>query len=157
MIDFMSSWAEQIILAVIIATIIEMLLPKSNNQKYIKMMIGIYILFNIISPIIENKDNFSIEKYDLENYEIEKSSMDKRIEKIYLEELEGIVISKFEENSFEVSKCVIDAVLDTNDKNAGISSITVKIKNGNDKNKIDQIRSELATEFEIEEKKIIIR
>ena len=163
MINFMSSWAEQIILAVIIAIIIEMLLPKNKNQKYIQMVIGIYVLFNIISPIIKNKEVFSIEKYNIENYQtklqykIDQTSMDKRLEKIYLEELENTVISKFKENNFEVSKCEIDAVLDTSKKNAGIHFITIKIKNNNDEDKIKQIKEELATEFEIEEEKIIIK
>ena len=65
MISFMSSWAEQIVLAVIVATIIEMILPKNKNKKYIQMVIGVYVLFNIISPIIENKEEFSIEKYNI--------------------------------------------------------------------------------------------
>ena len=56
MIQFLSSWAEQIVLAVIIATIIELILPQNRNKKYIQMVIGIYILFNIISPIIKYKD-----------------------------------------------------------------------------------------------------
>ena len=33
MINFMSSWAEQIVLAVIIATIIELILPKNKNEN----------------------------------------------------------------------------------------------------------------------------
>lgn len=52
MICSISSWAEQIIIAVIIATILEMILPKGNSKKYIKTVIGIYILYTIISPII---------------------------------------------------------------------------------------------------------
>ncbi len=52
MISSISSWAEQIIIAVIIATILEMILPKGNSKKYIKTVIGIYILYTIISPII---------------------------------------------------------------------------------------------------------
>ena len=60
MIEFFSTWAEQIVLAVIIATIIEMLLPNNKNKKYVQMIIGIYILFNIISPIVFmfSSDNF---------------------------------------------------------------------------------------------------
>ena len=61
MIDFMISWAEQIVLAIIVATIIELILPKSKNKKYIQMIIGVYVLFNIISPIINNKEDISIE------------------------------------------------------------------------------------------------
>lgn len=36
---WISSWAEQIVVAVIIATIIEMILPNGNNKKYIKAVI----------------------------------------------------------------------------------------------------------------------
>ena len=50
----MSSWAKSIILAVIVSTIIQMILPEGNNKKYIKTVIGLYILFTIISPIISN-------------------------------------------------------------------------------------------------------
>ena len=83
MINFLGSWAEQIVLAVIIATIIEMILPDNKNKKYIQMVIGVYILFNIISPIIKNKEVLtSVEEYNLNNYNtssnyvIDRSSMD---------------------------------------------------------------------------------
>lgn len=160
MIDFMSSWAEQIVLAIIVATIIELILPKSKNKKYIQMIIGVYVLFNIISPIINNKEDISIEKYNIESYiknsqqDIDQSSMDERIEKIYLNELEDTVISKFEENGCTVINCNIDAVLDTNQKNAGIHMITVKVKSPADDKLLAQIKSELVTEFEIKEEKI---
>ena len=126
------------------------------------MVIGVYVLFNIISPIINNKEVFSLEKYDIENYanqskyEVDQTSMDKRLEKIYLEELEDIVISKFKENNIEVVNCKIDAVLDTNKKNAGIHSIIVKLRNATDKEKIKQIKQEIAEELEISEEKIKI-
>ena len=163
MINFMSSWAEQIVLAVIIATIIEMILPKNKNKKYIQMVIGVYVLFNIISPIIKNKENFSIEKYNIDKYEtkpqyeVDQSGMDNRLEKIYLKELENTVIAKFEENDFKVIKCEIDAVLDTNKKNAGIHSIKVKIKGEAENQMIANIKSQVANELEIEEEKINIK
>lgn len=52
LIDWLSNWAQVIIISVIIATIIEMILPEGSSKKYIKVVIGIYILFTIISPII---------------------------------------------------------------------------------------------------------
>ena len=162
MINFMSSWAEQIVLAVIVATIIELILPKSKNKKYIQMVIGVYVLFNIISPIIKNKENFSIEKFNIENYEtksqyeIDQTSMDERLEKIYLNELEDIVRTKFEENDIEVVKCEIDAVLDTNKKNAGIHCIKVKIKGEYGQNIIEDIKRGISSDLEIEKDKIII-
>ena len=162
MIDFLSSWAEQIVLAVIIATIIELILPKSKNKKYIQMVIGIYIMFNIISPIIKNKDILSVEEINTENYTtnseyvIDQSSMDKRLEKIYLEELEENVTTKFEDAGYTVSKCEIDAELDTTKKNAGIHNISVKIKSPAEQKELDKIKTEIATEYEIEESKISV-
>lgn len=162
MINFISSWAEQIVLAVIVATIIELILPKNKNKKYIQMVIGVYVLFNIISPIIKNKDNFSVEKYNTEKYEsqsqyeIDQSSMDTRIEKIYLEELEKKTQEKFQDNGFVVTKCKVDAVLDTTKKNAGISLITIKIEKTDETEKLEKVKNELATEFEISEDKIKI-
>lgn len=162
MINFISSWAEQIVLAVVVATIIELILPKNKNKKYIQMVIGIYVLFNIISPIIKNKDNFSVEKYNTEKYEsnaqyeIDQSSMDARIEKIYLEELEKKTQEKFQDNGYVVTKCKVDAVLDTTKKNAGISLITIKIEKTDETEKLEKVKNELATEFEISEDKIKI-
>ena len=52
MVEWISNWAESIIVAVIIATIIEMILPEGNSKKYIKVVIGVYVLFTIITPVI---------------------------------------------------------------------------------------------------------
>ncbi len=163
MIQFLSSWAEQIVLAVIIATIIELILPQNRNKKYIQMVIGIYILFNIISPIIKNKDtiltssDYDLEKYESSsNYTIDQSSMDERIEKIYLEELENTTISKFQTAGIDVEKCNVDAVLNTNKKNAGIHLITVKIKGPVEQEKVDSVVKELVQEYEISEDKVKI-
>ena len=162
MINFISSWAEQIVLAVVIATIIELILPKNKNRKYIQMVIGVYVLFNIISPIIKNKEAISVENYDIgqyqtnSTYEIDQSSMDARIEKIYLEELQNNITSEFENAGFTVEKCVVDAELDTNKKNAGIHLITIKIKDPVDAGEINKKVEELAKEYEISKDKIKI-
>ncbi len=162
MINFISSWAEQIVLAVVIATIIELILPKNKNRKYIQMVIGVYVLFNIISPIIKNKEAISVENYDIgqyqtnSTYEIDQSSMDARIEKIYLEELQNNITSEFENAGFTVEKCIVDAELDTNKKNAGIHLITIKIKDPVDAGEINKKVEELAKEYEISKDKIKI-
>ena len=165
MIGFFSSWAEQIVLAVIIATIIELILPNNKSKKYIQMVIGVYILFNIISPVIQNKDLLtSIDEYDIEQYNnttnsqyvIDQSSMDKRLEKIYLEELENDITNKFEEKGYIIRKCIIDAELDTSKKNAGIHLIKVIVESTEDETGIYQIKNEIINEYEIDESKIQI-
>ena len=157
----MSSWAEQVILAVIIATILELILPNSKNKKYVQMVIGVYVLFNIISPIIKNKEKLVFSEIDLDKYittstKVEQSSMDARLEKIYLDELENNIKSKFKNAGIEIIKCTIDAELDTTKKNAGIYSIDVKVKNVDDEKKISKIKQEIIEEYEISEDKIKI-
>lgn len=160
MINFVSSWAEQIVVAVIIGTIIELILPNNKNKKYIQMVIGVYILFNIISPIIKNKEILTVdnigENVISSDYVVDQSSMDKRLEKIYLEEIEKDVKKRFEEGGFNVSKCNVNAVLDTNKKNAGIHLITVKIKGQADESEILKIKNNILIDYEIDEQKIKI-
>ena len=62
----MNSWAQGIIVAIIIGSIIQMILPDSKNKKYIKVIIGIYVLFCIISPVIGK--SFNLSEYNIEKY-----------------------------------------------------------------------------------------
>ena len=161
MITFLSSWAEQVVLAVIIATILELILPNSKNKKYVQMVISVYVLFNIISPIIKNKEKLVFSEIDLDKYittstKVEQSSMDARLEKIYLDELENNIKSKFKNAGIEIIKCTIDAELDTTKKNAGIHSIDVKVKNVDDEQKVLKLKQEIIEEYEISEDKIKI-
>ena len=47
MIEFLSKWIEGIAIAVIIASIFEMILPNGNVKKYVKVILSIYIVFSI--------------------------------------------------------------------------------------------------------------
>lgn len=65
--ESITNWASGIIVAVIIATLIEMIIPDNKNKKYIKTIIGIYVLFTIISPVISNgltNGEIDISKYE---------------------------------------------------------------------------------------------
>ena len=48
MINFLSNWIEQITLSVIIVSIFELILPKGNLKKYIKVVLGVYIIYCFI-------------------------------------------------------------------------------------------------------------
>ena len=65
MISWISSWAQGIIMAVIIGAIIEMILPEGNSKKYVKIVIGVYILFTIISPVISKITGKAIQVSDI--------------------------------------------------------------------------------------------
>ena len=93
--EWVSSWIQGIIIAVIISTIIEMILPEGNSKKYIKVVIGVYILFSIVSPVISKvtgtsfqvSDIFNIDEYieasSSNTYQNLEQSQEEQIKEIY--------------------------------------------------------------------------
>lgn len=115
MINWISNWAQGIIVAVIIGTIIEMVLPEGNCKKYVKVVIGIYILFSIISPVISKmtgktlqvSDILELDKY-IENVENNNlyGTLDKdntnNIKEIYINSLKNDIKYKIEAKGYTV-------------------------------------------------------
>lgn len=129
LIEWISTWAEQIIVAVIIATIIEMILPSGNNKKYIKAVIGVYVLFTIISPILGKITNVDLDNIDYEKYfnELDTSQTisqslttnnDKSIEEIYASNLKQDMKFKLKELGYETENIYVNLEL-TDETNYG--------------------------------------
>ena len=138
MIEFLSSWAQGIIVAVIIATLIEMILPNSSSKKYVKVVIGMYILFTIVSPIIKklggkdiNLNTINIEKYE---QQISKSdntisrkfedNNTRSIKDIYVSNLKADISAKLKEKGYEIDTSDIQIKYD---ENYTIEKITLKL------------------------------
>ena len=126
MIENLSSWAKGITLAVIVVSILEMLLPNNKTKKYIKMVMGVFILFNIISPFINAKDLKNLNEIDASKYVnennknyVEQKSMDERLEELYIEEIEKDIIKKVEKKGYKVSMCKVDAKITKNEEKTG--------------------------------------
>ena len=148
MIAFLKSWANQIIVAVIIATIFEMLLPNGNNKKYIKMIIGLYVLFTIIQPIITKVtgNNIDISDFNYKKYfdedVLESSSQDfednnsKLIEQAYIDNIKSDIKTKLKQKGYEVISCNVNIINSGNEEEYGtIENINLKIKKVADEEK----------------------
>ena len=122
-----------------------MLLPNNKTKKYVKMVMGLYILFSIIAPFVNNINvlNFNIENvysdYSKEISstsatstagEVNQASMDDRLNKLYKEQLESDITQKVEEKGYDVRKCKVDAHISESD--TGIEYITIEIDGKND-------------------------
>ena len=59
--EFLNNWLQGIVVAVVIASIIQMILPNGNNKKYIKVVLGIYVVFQIITPVVNKFFNSNFE------------------------------------------------------------------------------------------------
>lgn len=51
--DFIKEWITNIIIFVLLATVIDMLLPNSNYQKYTKMVTGLLLIAVILTPVLK--------------------------------------------------------------------------------------------------------
>ena len=149
MIDFLSSWVKNIGLAIIIVSILEMMIPNNKTKKYIKMVMGTYITFCMISPFINNKvnlDSFKLENYVETSTEINQESMDRRIEQLYIEELEKNITNKVEEKGYIVNKCKVDATIADNVQDTKINKIILNVeKNKEEKQKEKSVENKIVT------------
>lgn len=176
MIAFINSWVQGIILAVIIATIIEMILPEGNNKKYVKTIIGIYIMFVIVQPLISkmlNKDlniesimqntTSTMSKFETNhNITIETNAY---IEKTYKQKLEEDIKNKSSEKGYNVSFLNLDIETGDSEKYGQINNIAMKIdkidktiepekedKKGTTNNNIDNVKN---VQISVSDNKII--
>lgn len=139
MIEWLNEWAQGIIVAVIIATIIELILPKGNSKKYVKVIVGIYILFTIISPVIAKvkgnelnvneildtaKFEKELEKSNSKISEKLESNNSRSIKDIYVSNLTTDIKNKLKEKGYNVVSSSINV---KDDKNYTIEEINLDV------------------------------
>lgn len=128
MIEWLKIWANQVIVAVIIAVIFELIMPNSKNKKYIKMVVNLYVLFVLINPIVSKCTNTNIldlSKYNYKEYfdnsiSIETSSKlnsEEIIEDTFKKSIKDNIKNKLMVNGYNVSNISID--IDNSNKNYG--------------------------------------
>ena len=136
--EWVSGWIQGIIIAVIISTIIEMILPEGNSKKYIKVVIGVYILFSIVSPVISKltgsdfrvSDIFDLDEYietsknssSLQNQLAEQN--ESQIKEIYLSSLKSDISEKIENKGYTVNSMEIEV---ENDEQYTLKKIGLQI------------------------------
>lgn len=159
MINFLSNWIEQITISVIIVSIFELILPNGSIKKYIKIVLGIYIVFSIISPFVDSKALYNIENAKVDAFidniekesktQINQKSMDTRLEELYLKQLEEDINKNVKEFGYEVYKCEIEADLKNSNKSAGIQKIKLVLEENTEKiGKIHEVNISINESYE---------
>lgn len=137
MINAMSTWAKSIILAVIVSTIIQMILPEGNNKKYIKTVIGLYILFTIISPIISkiSGGNSTIDVSKYENYfnveSITTASanvIDKNLDNTYTSSIKADIKNRMKQKGYKVNSLDANIELKNEESYGTINSLKISLE-----------------------------
>ena len=135
--QWVSSWTNGIIIAIIIVTLIEMLLPNGNNKKYIKTILGLYVLFAIIGPVIEKigdgKWSFVDtlkeweSKPEYQTFSANSIETSSNIEIIYKQKLEEDIVSKLKAKGYDVTITAL-SIQSVQAENYGeIQAISIKV------------------------------
>ncbi len=139
--EFLNNWLQGIVVAVVIASIIQMILPNGNNKKYIKVVLGIYVVFQIITPVVNKffNSNFEIsslididsytkkmETYEVssQNINIDKTNEDS-IKQIYVANLEKDIKAKLEDKEYLIKD--VEVQVEDNEK-YDIKSMKIYLK-----------------------------
>lgn len=148
MISNISIWAKGIVIAVVIGTIIEMILPENKNKKYVKVVIGIYVLFCMISPVVGSSFNLSetdMEKYlflnETSNKESNLNNNDEIVDKIFKENMNKQIqvdLQKFgydsndikvlTDENYNIILIEIFNIFEYKEKNIMINTVEINIK-----------------------------
>lgn len=149
MLLWLKNWVNQVIVAIIIAVIFELILPNGKNKKYIKMIINLYVLFVLVNPIVSkfidlNDSKFSeetLKKYfkqentvkvnsEFNSKEIIQSTFEKTIKediknKLSLKGYKTISLSIYiynNEENMQIKSIDIEAIKEKNNKENNSSS-----------------------------------
>ena len=149
MINVINSWAQGIVLAVIISTLIEIILPEGNNKKYIKTIIGIYILFVIVEPLASRISNKNINinsimqntskkmnEYKTEDLKLETN---KYIEETYTNKIKEDITEKIKSKGFNITSIYLNLELEDEQMYGEIKSINIKISRIEDIDKEENV------------------
>ncbi|WP_078428717.1 stage III sporulation protein AF [Alkalihalobacterium alkalinitrilicum] len=85
--SFLTDWLTNIIIFILLATILELLLPNSSMQRYVKMVVGLLLLVIILNPLLSifSKDINDILP-DFTKYEqVTENSLENSIERKKIE------------------------------------------------------------------------
>lgn len=123
MILAMKNWCEGLIVAIIISIIIEMLIPENKTKKYIKVIIGIYIVFVILSPLFKIFD-YKFDELNIFEFETTSSDIHDEIKDVYVIGIEQSIKKEIEELGFLVGE--INLFID--EKYENIEKIELKVK-----------------------------
>ena len=118
-------------------------MPAENGKtrKYIKIILGIFIVFNIISPFVNASELYNFNTNDVLDEYIgniitdnvkSKSSIDDKIEELYIRELENDISNTIKQLGYNVTKCEIDAIVYSDNEEAGINKINITISSKKD-------------------------
>ncbi|WP_374720495.1 stage III sporulation protein AF [Parageobacillus toebii] len=190
-------WVTNILIFILFAMMIDLLLPSSNMQKYVKMVVGLILLLLMLSPILKllsidpdrwiasiisekgsqqemMKNEIEMKKkeiqasqraYILEQMAVQmKNKVDEELMKEYGLSVEDVSLQTKEKENLQIPKDIetIEVVLTKQEKLGEIQPVIIDTSKpinepNNDHQLEKEIRTFLATTWEVDENKIAVQ
>jgi stage III sporulation protein AF len=171
MINKIRIWCEGIIIAVVISLIIELLIPEGTNKKYIKVIVGIFIIYVTLNPIIKlfNKE-FDIDIENIIDMNLENvatsQEMNNDMKDIYILGIEKNIKEDLENMGYSVNlvKVYVDENYENIEKieleiisNKNIKKVNIKSSEEDMNNEYSEILEYLNQNYYIEKENVIFK
>jgi stage III sporulation protein AF len=142
--EWVNAWTKKIILLVLLAAFLDLVLPNTNLQRYVKMVMGLILLLTILSPVFaifnlsQDELAFRLGQYQDDFQNAAKTDWQPLAKKLFghqQEQVTSYVKQQMEEAIREQIKRdygtepeTVEVVLnDTDPKNPAITRITVRL------------------------------
>ncbi|SFA44903.1 stage III sporulation protein AF [Parageobacillus thermantarcticus] len=190
-------WVTNILIFILFAMMIDLLLPSSNMQKYVKMAVGLILLLLMLSPILKlfsidpdrliasviserrNQQEMMKNEIEMKKKEIQasqrayileqmavqmKNEVDEELMKKYGLSVEDVSLQTKEKENLQIPEDIetIEVMLAKQEKLGEIQPVMIDVSTPiNEANHVQQLEEEirtlLATKWEINENKIAVQ
>lgn len=158
MIEWLKDWANQIIVAIVIAIIFELIIPNGKNKKYIKMVINLYVLFVLLNPIVSKFNgisNLSLSDSDYKKYIGEENSIqtsstvksDEIIKSTMENSIKQDIKNKLLSEGYKINSISID--IDNNNEKINSVKLSIEKKTEESNNTVSNIEVNKVEEVNI--------
>lgn len=150
--QFLTEWINNIILLILLASVLELLLPNSSLQRYVKMVVGLLLLVIILTPLlsiltkdvdgwvsaigssnqlIEEKDvQFSLENKKKEIQQVSLAYISEQVAVQLKRQVEEEMITKFEKEVVAVNVALKD-FLEEEDYLNSVTQVSIHLRSIN--------------------------
>lgn len=146
--EFIYDWLKDIVVFFIIITLIELIMPKGKLKRYMNFIIGLILIFMVISPFLKLFSiDFKLEDSRIDQYQKQEiydidftKEQTERIEDLYIEKIDSEINKLIEKQSeYKVKNSNIN--IDKDEENFGeVNSINIELTQKNNVNEDKKIK-----------------
>ncbi|RNB81147.1 stage III sporulation protein AF [Brevibacillus fluminis] len=153
--EWLSLWLKKIILLVLLAAFLDLILPNTNLQRYVKMVMGLIILLTIMSPLFTifnlSQDQLALK---MSRYQQEMtnttdsdikgltnrilSTQDEQAHQYVQEQMEAMIREQVKE-SYGVELAQVNVNIEKKDQAARIASIDLVVAEQGEKPSVERV------------------